>query len=310
MDPKKKCIILLGPTAAGKTAFGVRLADRIHAEIISADSRQVYCGLDIGSGKDLEEYTLPSGKSIAHHLMDIADPAAQEYSLADFIVDSEKAVNSILSRKAVPLFVGGTALYLHALLSGYELHGGVPDPGARAKLNSLPIEELRRLLAQLQPQSPVLASEANNRYRLIRKIELSCAEKLPANTEKEIQLHHDREYLILGLYRPRAEIHEKIALRLDKRLRMKMLDEAIHLHEKGVSWERLESFGLEYREMALYLQGKKNWDDMQHTLLVKIRQFAKRQDSWFRKIEREGFPIHWVRPNELDLAEELSRKFL
>ena len=311
MLQKKKCIILSGPTATGKTAFGVRLADRIHGEIISVDSRQVYRGLDLGSGKDLEEYTLPSGRTIPYHLIDVADPALQDYSLADFLQDSNIAVQQILQRNAVPLFVGGTALYLHAMLAEYELHGGEPDSEERARLNSLSLPQLHQELKALDPDAAVLTAEAGNRYRLIRKIEMERAKTNPGKSSKEQTPLNDRSYLFLGLYRPRAEVHHKIAQRLDRRFRDNMLQEAAYLHDEcGVSWEKLESFGLEYRQMALYLQNKITYDEMQETLLCKIRQFAKRQDSWFRKMERDGFPIYWVTPDELDKAEELCQLFL
>lgn len=310
MNQNKKCIILLGPTASGKTAFGVKLAERIQGEIISVDSRQVYRGLDLGSGKDLEEYTLPSGKTIPSHLLDIADPAVQDYSLADFLQDSNTAVEQILQRQSVPLFVGGTALYLHALLQAYELHGGEPDSEERNHLNSLSLSRLHQELKALNPESAVLKNEASNRYRLIRQIEME-RHKIVPRPQKSYTPDPTRSYLILGLYRPRTEIHQKIRQRLERRFRENMLQEASYLHDQcGVSWEKLESFGLEYRQMALYLQQKISFDEMQETLLCKIRQFAKRQDSWFRKMERDGFPIHWVSPSELDKAEELCRLFL
>lgn len=310
MNRKKKNILLLGPTASGKTAFAVRLAEKLDAEIISVDSRQVYRGLDIGSGKDISEYTLPGGKRIPYHLIDIVNPE-DCYSLADFLGDTKEALSSIRERGKVPFFAGGTALFIHALLSQYELYGGTPDPEERERLRNTPLPELRKILAELDPSSETLSRESENHYRIIRKIELARASAGTPKNEKEKPLE-GLDFLILGLYRERNDIRKRIEMRLDTRLtRENMLEEARYLHEEqGVSWERLESFGLEYRQMALHLQGKISYDEMRDVLLAKIRQFAKRQDSWFRKLERDGFDIHWHRPEEFEKALTLCEDYL
>lgn len=310
MGKKQKCILLLGPTATGKTAFAVRLAASLGAEIISADSRQVYRGLDIGSGKDLSEYVLPDGTRIPYHLLDVADPALN-YSLADYLHDVGDALGIIRSHGSIPFFAGGTALYIHALLNDYELCGFAPDPGERAHLRSLSLPELRELLSSLDPSAPVLQHEASNPYRLIRKIEQVRARLrgIPSAGEHPLP---DLDFLVLGLYRDRAEVRSRIERRLDARLNgmENMIAETERLHADGISWERLESFGLEYRESALFLQGRVSYDKMRESLLAKIRQFAKRQDSWFRKLEREGVDIHWFRPEEAENALALCRDFL
>lgn len=305
-----KVILLLGPTASGKTAMGVRLAEQLSGEIVGVDSRQVYRGLDIGSGKDLREYQCPDGRTIEHHLIDITSPN-EPYSLADFLADANRAVELITHRGHVSFLVGGTALYLHALLNGYQLEGGTPDQKQREQLRELPLEQLQARLRSLDPDSPALCNEPNNRYRLIRRIEMARMEP-SQRTELERQADvSNMDFLILGAFRSRDEIRARIEARLDTRLQNEnMLDEARRLHQEGVSWERLEFFGLEYRQMALHLQGKISYQEMRDTLLTKIRQFAKRQDSWFRKLERDGFPIHWFDPNDVDSAAILCRNYL
>jgi len=305
---KQKIVMVLGPTATGKTKFGVALAAALNGEIISADSRQVYRGLDIGSGKDVAEYTLPDGTQVPCHLIDVADPDT-EYTLADFLTDSSRIIDDITACGKVPVVVGGTALYLHGLLSGYKLHGGAPDKAAREELRTHSTEELRAMLAALEPENEILRKEPENRIRLIRAIEF--ARGGDPDRAKEPDLPQNREYLILGVLRPRSEVRSRIKARLRDRIEKEnMLDEAVRLHEQGVSYERLEFLGLEYRHMALFLQGKMTRDEMFDALLGHIRQFAKRQDSWFRKLEKDGFPIYWLKPEETQRAAELSRLFL
>ena len=311
MQNQEKIVMILGPTASGKTACAVRLADRINAEIVSADSRQVYRGMDIGSGKDLEEYRRPDGSLIPVHLLDVADPAGPTFTLADYLLEANRAIADISARNRVPLVAGGSALYLHGLLKGYELRGGPPDSEKRSRLRSMDLPGLRELLRSIAPEDPVLLNEPDNRTRMIRRIEMLQAPEGPAN-EKELPPEKARSFLILGTLRSRKAVHESIERRLDERLESGMLDEAIRLHDvQGVSWETMEFFGLEYRFMALHLQGKLSFREMRDTLLCKIRQFDKRQDSWFRKIERDGFPIYWIEPGSfVETAEPLVRAFL
>lgn len=311
MQYPEKIVMILGPTASGKTACAVRLADRINAEIVSADSRQVYRGMDIGSGKDLEEYRRPDGSRIPVHLLDVADPAGPTFTLADYLLAANRAIADIAARGRVPLVAGGSALYLHGLLKGYELRGGPPDKEKRLRLRSMDQTELQDTLRRLAPQDPVLLNEPDNRTRMIRRIEMLQAPEGPAN-EKEIPPETHRSFLILGTLRNRKDVHGSIERRLDERLNNGMLEEAVRLHEvQGVSWETMEFFGLEYRFMALHLQGKLSFQEMRDSLLCKIRQFAKRQDSWFRKIERDGFPIYWIEPGSfVETAEPLVRSFL
>ena len=299
---KRKVLVLLGPTACGKTAFAVALARRIGGAIVSADSRQVYRGLDIGSGKDLEEYR-SGGKEVAVRLLDVVDPAAAEpYTLADFMRDAKKAILELETCGLHPILCGGTGLYLHALIKGYELPGGPADHEYRKNLSE---NDAARLAEHFSPN--LKNGEESNLYRLSRRAEI---ERSPERCSIHGGPLPDTEYLVLGLRRPRAEIHQRIERRLDERLNSGMIEEVERLHQNGVSWEKLESFGLEYREVSRYLQGKCGRQEMRDHLLVKIRQFAKRQDTWFRKMEREGVPIHWLSSDAIDEAEKRFLSFL
>ncbi len=299
-----KIIVILGPTASGKTALAVSLARRLSAEIISADSRQVYKGLDLGSGKDLAEYGEGSDR-VPVHLIDILDPGLpDQFSLADFMCESKRAAAEIVSRGKVPLICGGTALYIHALIKGYELPGGPADREFRSRTESLPPETLVSM--QTGGRAPVNGEE-NNPYRLTRKLEIRNSVQTRSSAGGPIP---GAEYLVLGTFRPRAEVRARIEKRLDERFSLGMADEVKRIHESGVPWERLEAFGLEYREISRFLQNLCTFGEMRTELLTKIRQFAKRQDTFFRKMEREGVAIHWIPPEHVSEAEELCRRFL
>lgn len=299
-----KLIVITGPTASGKTALAVKLARELNGEIISADSRQVYRGLDIGSGKDLSEYGSGANR-VPAHLLDIADPAEQEqFSLADFMREAKKAVADISARGKIPILCGGTALYLDALIRGYQLPGGPADRAFRDSVKHQSAEELAKMRLD---QNNLILGEENNPYRNSRKLEIQSSRQTAADSGGPIP---DAEYLVIGAYRPRTEIRMRIEKRLDERLEQGMMEEIRSLHESGVSWERMEAFGLEYRELsAVYSKGI-SLQEARDSLLIKIRQFAKRQDTWFRKMEREGLPIYWIPPEEIRKAEDLCRKFL
>ena len=304
-----KIAVVTGPTATGKTTFAVRLAALLNGEIISVDSRQIYRGLDIGSGKDRQEYTLASGQEIPVHLLDIVEPQ-YPYNLAEFMRDCHAAIASIHDRGNLPVLCGGTSLYLDSMLRSYQLQGGAPDPDKRRAKRGLPTEELHRRLAELEPDSEILRREPENRLRIIRRLEQLEENPDTVLLRKVNAIHSEYEFLVMGVLRTRAELHRRIEQRLDERLANGMLDEAVRLHEQGVSWERLEFFGLEYRYMALHLQGKLSFQEMRDQLLIKIRQFAKRQDSWFRNMERNGIRIYWFKPDDFESALRLTRQFL
>lgn len=297
MNNFSKGIIVTGPTASGKTALAVKLAARFDGEIIGVDSRQVFRGMDIGTGKDLEEYG-----AIPYHLIDVAAPN-EIYHLKRFLDDAAAAFRDITARGKLPVFCGGTALYLDAILRNYELRGGAPDFAERDELRKLPPEALAARLPRDIFDS-LSEPERNNPERLLRLLEKSAVDTPAADPFPPF------EKLVLGVYFPRKIIHQRIEKRLDQRLDSGMIDEIRRLHEQGVSWERLEFFGLEYRWVAQYLQERLDRPAMRDTLLAKIRQFAKRQDIWFRKMEREGLDIHWIERGDETIAAGLVADFL
>lgn len=309
MEHRHRIIVLLGPTACGKTSFGVALASGLHAAVLSADSRQIYRGLDIGTGKDLAEYAPAGHPAVPYRLIDILPPGA-EYSLAEYLRDAAAAVRETEAEGRVPLFVGGTALYLHGMIFSYRLAPGAPVPEFRSHLRTLDTPSLRALLLELDPDSPVPANEPDNRIRLIRAIELARAANANEPPNELERPFPPSDFLVLGLYRPRGETRARILQRLDERLASGMIEEAERLHAEGLSWERMEFLGLEYRYLARYLRGQLTREEMHDQLYAKICQFAKRQDSWFRKFEKDGCPIHWFRPDQLGDAERLCRDFL
>lgn len=297
-----RTVLVTGPTATGKTALGVRLCRQFGGEIVSADSRQVYSGLDLGTGKDLEEY-LQGGSPVRHHLIDIVPPDA-EYHLFKFVADAQAALAEIRSRQLLPVVVGGTPLYLNALLEGYRLEGGGVDLALRASLEA---EETPVLLERLRRESPAYYARTDlaNRRRIIRALEIvktSGPEPAPAQPPLDA--------LILAPYFERSVVHRRIEQRLDARLGQGLIAEVAALHAAGLSWERLDWFGLEYRFVARHLKGELSYAEMRMQLLQGIRQFCKRQDIWFRKMEREGKTIHWLPGGDAELAGTLVAAYL
>lgn len=301
---KNKNIIITGPTATGKTHLAVEIARKFAGEIISVDSRQVYRGLDIGTGKDIEEYG--SGKNaVPFHLIDVVDPN-EDYNLLRFRQDVPRILAEIHQRDHLPIITGGTPLYIDSLISDYEMHGGPPDEDLRNSLNELDNRTLLKLLHEEFPKAYEDLKEGNNRKRMIRSLERARATRnakipiIPAETE----------WLILGVYLHRKEVHQRIEQRLGARLNSGMVEEVEQLHANGVSWKRLEFFGLEYKYISQYLQRILTYAEMREQLLIKIRQFAKRQDIWFRKMERAGHIIHWLPKGKVEQASAIIELFL
>jgi tRNA dimethylallyltransferase len=303
MSEKNKVVIVTGPTATGKTALAIDLAEQFSGEIISIDSRQVYRGLDIGSGKDLDEYCR-NGKMIPYHLLDITDPS-HEYNLMEYCRDAATALNQVINNSHLPIFCGGTALYLNALLAGYTLPGPPPDQELRATLRGKSADELAALLKQADLSAYEKLKDKANPTRLLRALEMSNGQ-----TKQVEPISAAIEPLVIGVYYHRRDVHRRIAERLDARLASGMIAEVEQLHRNGLSWERLEFFGLEYRYIALHLQGQLSLSEMREKLFIKIRQFAKRQDIWFRKLEREGLKIYWLDEAHRKDAAQLVAMFL
>ena len=280
-------LVVLGPTASGKTRLGVFLARVLNGEILSVDSRQVYRGLDLVSGKDLEEYA-HGGPPVPYHLIDVADPV-EEYHLFAFLHDFYRAFDTVRGRGRLPVAVGGTGLCLDALLRGYALAAVPEDPALREELAALDLEALRERLMQLRP-NPHNTTDLLDRERCIRAIEIARYER-----EHPPPRRDPLRALVLGIRPDRETLKRRIAARLCERLHAGMIEEIEAAHARGVSWERLEQLGLECRYVAQYLQGViRNRNDLFQKLAAAIYQFARRQEAWFRRMERQGVPIHWL----------------
>lgn len=286
-------IVVLGPTASGKTRIGVELARLHDGEIISADSRQVFRGMDIGTGKDLQEYD-----EVPYYLIDILDPG-EEFSVFAFQKLFYEAFEAIRERRRLPLLVGGTGLYLDAALRGYRMVEVPENPALREKLQDQPMEALRQALLSLRPAQHN-RTDLEDRDRLVRAIEIAEGERVcQAGRDNSPALHP----LILGLRRERSLLRQRITARLEQRLDQGMIEEVERLRQGGLSWERLDYYGLEYRFIGQYLQGKLNRNDMVQKLNSAIHQFAKRQETWFRRMERQGMKINWLDAERDPLAE-------
>jgi len=326
----RSAIVIIGPTASGKTRLGVLIAKKFNGEIVSADSRQVYRGLDLGTGKDLDEYD-----GIKYHLIDIAEPG-QKFSLFDYLKLARVAIEDIFSRGKVPVIVGGTGLYVQALTEGFQLEQSQKSKlitCSREQLNSSTVEQLRNILQEIDPER-YETIDRNNPHRLIRAIEQA------ESGERPIKVKPDFETLQIGIDLPREELHRRIDRRVDERFDQGMLEEVVGLLKSGVSPEWLMSLGLEYRVITDFLisnfqfpiskqitnpnfqnnseinnlklnknlkpkiENSLELAAMKQALKWKIHQYARRQLTWFRR-----FPeIHWVK-NPKD-AEELTKEFL
>ncbi len=297
-----KAIFVIGPTATGKTSLGVDLARFLDSEIISIDSRQVYRGLDLGTGKDLAEFGT-GDNAVKYHLIDNVDPATESYSLHQFLHDAVKTMQDIWQRGKIPIFVGGTSLYTNALLSQYEVIGCEPNFELRRELEKKSLEELR---SQLQKFPHVYEkTDLSTKKRVIRGLEIA----LNPDAENCLEIPQF-EKLILAPYHDRKVCHKRIEKRLDERLEEGMIEEVHRLHDEGVSWEKLDWFGLEYRYVSKFLKGELGRQEMRDKLFIKIRQFLKSQDIWLRKMEREGKTIYWLPDGSRSLAKGLINKFL
>jgi len=308
MDQQKyDLIVVLGPTASGKTALAAWLADQLDGEIISADSRQVYRGMDIGTGKDYDDYTV-NGRQIPFHLIDILEPGSK-YNVYAFQKDFLSAYSDILQRSKWPVLCGGTGLYIEAVLKGYRLIPVPPDPGLREQLNQRSLDELVEILKS-ESRHLHNTTDLTSKKRAIRAIEI--ARYYGAHPEADSEFPQIRPF-ILGVKYDRPAQRQRITARLKQRLEEGMIDEVRHLQEKGLGRDDLEYYGLEYRYVVRYLDGALSYEEMFTQLNTAIHQFAKRQMTWFRRMERNGFVIHWLDghmpPEEkLNRARELLRQ--
>jgi tRNA dimethylallyltransferase len=293
-------ITVLGPTATGKTKLAAKLAYKYNGEIISADSRQVYIGMDIGTGKDFSDYVVGIEK-ITYHLIDIVHPD-QEFNLFTFKELFAKAFNDIKSRDKLPFLVGGTGLYLSSILQNYNLRQADFNSNKANELRKKSLDELRELTLKLIPNIHV-KSDLQSKERMVKAI-------LVAEAKEELKDFSSINSLVLGISFPREEIRKRITDRLIKRLNEGMIDEVKQLLQSGISHERLESFGLEYKFISRHLSGKLSYDEMFQKLNTAIHQFSKRQMTWFRKMEREGIKIDWLNGADFETAGKLIEKGL
>ena len=280
-------ITVLGPTASGKTTFAAALAARLNTEIISADSRQIYRSMDIGTGKDLADYTV-NGKTIPYHLIDICDPG-YKYNVFEYQHDFFRAYETIRKKGKLPILCGGTGMYIEAVLKGYRLLDVPQNPGLRESLKDKSLPELEQILAGYKVLHN--KTDVDTAQRAIRAIEI---EEYYKNEAPDVNEYDPINSLIIGIDIDRELRREKISRRLRVRLDEGMVNEVRKIIDSGVKPEDLIYYGLEYKYLTLYIIGKLSYEDMVSQLEIAIHQFAKRQMTRFRGMERRGNTIHWI----------------
>ncbi|WP_371292073.1 tRNA (adenosine(37)-N6)-dimethylallyltransferase MiaA [Bacteroides sp.] len=296
--PDYDLIAILGPTASGKTPFAAALAADLDTEIISADSRQIYRGMDLGTGKDLEDYTI-NGQQIPYHLIDIADPG-YKYNVFEYQRDFLTAYETIKQKGRLPVLCGGTGLYLESVLKGYRLIPVPENQELRTRLAEKSLEELTGILSQYKTLHN--STDVDTVKRAIRAIEIEeYYVKTPIGEREFPQLNS----LIIGVDINRELRREKITRRLKQRLDDGMIEEVRRLLAQGIHPDDLIYYGLEYKYLTLHVIGKMTYKEMFTGLETAIHQFAKRQMTWFRGMERRGFTIHWVNAS-LPMEEKIN----
>ena len=315
----KRMITILGPTASGKTPVAAHLAAQIGGEIISADSRQVYRRMDLGTGKDLADYTVQisnlksqtSNLKVPYHLIDICEPGTK-YNLFQYQQDFFDAYQDIQSRGAVPILCGGTGLYIEAVLKGYKLSPVPQNQALRDSLEGKSLPELTKMLEDLKAKTGTNmhnTTDVDSCQRAIRAIEIETYNLENPVPRRELP---PVDSLIIGIDIDRELRREKITRRLKARLDEGMVDEVRHLLDEGIAPEDLIYYGLEYKFLTEYITGQLTYDEMFSRLEIAIHQFAKRQMTWFRGMERRGFTIHWIDatlPMEAKIAQIASLMF-
>jgi tRNA dimethylallyltransferase len=297
--PKYDLVTILGPTASGKTPFAAALAYDLNTEIISADSRQIYRGMDLGTGKDLDDYVV-CGRQIPYHLIDIADPG-YKYNVFEFQRDFLKAYEDITSRGMLPILCGGTGMYIESVLKGYRLMPVPENPELRERLADKSLAELTEMLRQYK--SLHNSTDVDTVKRAIRALEIEVYYAEHPVEEREFP---EIKSLIVGIDIDRELRRQKITCRLKQRLDDGMVDEVRRLIDSGVKPDDLIYYGLEYKYLTLYAIGQLSYDEMFSQLETAIHQFAKRQMTWFRGMERRGIKIEWL-DAALPTAEKVER---
>jgi tRNA dimethylallyltransferase len=296
---KYDMVVVTGPTASGKTALASALALRLKGEVISADSRQVYRNMNLGTGKDYNDYMV-GGEKIPYHLIDIADPG-YKYNVFEYQRDFSKVLNDLRSRNRYPVVCGGSGLYIDAIVSGYKMIEVPPDPEFRASLERKPLEELTEILASYKKLHN--KTDIDTKKRAIRAIEIERYNSV--GNEKQSQFPESNP-LITGILYSREKRRERISERLRLRFDEGMEDEVRQLLNQGIDPETLIYYGLEYKYITLYVTGKISYDEMYRSLEIAIHQFAKRQMTWFRGMERKGIKINWI-DGELPIDEKVKQ---
>ena len=300
MEEKLDLICILGPTASGKTALAVALAKKLNGEIISADSRQVYRGMDIGTGKDLEEYS-----NVPYHLIDILD-AGEIYGVGQFQKDFNRVLREIKSRNRIPILCGGTGLYIQAVLQNFS-HTYIPrDFALRDSLIHREYAELKQLFEGL-PKAQSFNADTSTHKRLIRAIEIA---KWLENNELIEEANLSIEPIIFGINLDLNTRRQNISKRLRERFDKGLIEEVQQLLDKGISTDMLIFYGLEYKIITQHLQGDYSLEECFSKLEIAIHQFAKRQMTYFRKMEKDGLEIHWINQNSLAERLDFITKFV
>ncbi len=292
-------LAITGPTASGKTSLAAALAFRLDGEIISADSRQLYRQMNLGTGKDYDDYIV-GGKQIPYHLIDVADPG-YKYSVFEYQRDFIKVLEEIRSREKFPVVCGGSGLYIDSIVSGYRMAEVPPDPAFRASLENKSIEELTEILSSYRKLHN--KTDIDTKKRAVRAIEI---ERYNRQVNEKHRHFPEINPVVVGVLFTREERRRRISERLRSRLDEGMVDEVRQLIDKGISPETLIYYGLEYKYISLYVTGKISYDEMYESLETAIHQFAKRQMTWFRGMERKGVTIHWL-DGELPRDEKVEK---
>lgn len=299
LNYKKNLIVVCGPTASGKTTLGVQIALQVKGEIISADSRQVYRAMDIGTGKDLKEYQTSKGL-VPYHLIDVADPA-DIYTLYHYQNDFFKVFNQIVSRKQMPVVVGGTGLYIEAVLKNYQIPAIPENTPLRAELMTQQKDDLEKKLLQLN-KLLYEKTDLSSKKRIIRALEVAMSGQ---SFTSEQHQNPKITPLVLCTRWERAKLRQRIDTRLEARLKEGMIDEVRKLLHFGIPRERFALFGMEYKHIALFIDGEVDYGTMVSRLRQNIHQLAKRQETWFRGMERRGIEINWVEEAKIEIAMKI-----
>ena len=298
-----KLVVVLGPTATGKTKLAVKIANQYKGEIISADSRQIYKGMDIGTGKDLNEYKI-NEHYILHHLIDILDPQIN-YSVFQFKQDFIQVYNSLIEKNKLPILCGGTGLYIESVLLDYKIPSVGPDDKLRAMLNEKSVEDLSDYLKSISKDQYDENYHITKR-RIIRTIEIIKSKE----TSKHSQTIEIKNPLIIGLDFEREKLLNHIKKRLEERIESGMIEEVQGLINNGMKLDRLKYFGLEYKFIGQYLFNKISYQDMLEKLNYAINRFSKRQMTFFRRMEKRGLSITWISENNLESINKHLEQYL